>query len=106
MINDFCPVSSNMEKLKKARNRIENPVWGEIYNALLKCRINMVALSPEEYLIFHVNGEPDLTHDYTGLNQCWSTTLMVFQILYNQGSLINPGTYTACKDQYKWNTKH
>ena len=33
----FCPVNANLEDLIKVKTRIKNPVWRDIYCALLKC---------------------------------------------------------------------
>ena len=66
-----------MEDLEKARGTIKNPVWRDIYCALLKCRINYVTLYHEEFLTIPVNKEPDLTANFIGLQQDWSNGIML-----------------------------
>ena len=83
----FCPVNSNMEDLEKAKMSIKNPVWKDIYCALLKCRTNYVTLHPEEFLTILVNKEPELTANFTGLQQGWSNHVMLYQVLDNEGNL-------------------
>ena len=67
----FCPVNSHKEDLEKAKMSIKNPVWKDIYCALLKCRTNYVTLHPEEFLTIPVTKEPVLTANFTGLQQGW-----------------------------------
>ena len=83
----FCPVSSNMEDLVKDKARIKNPVWRDIYYALLKCRINYVTLHPVEILTIPNNKEPDLTSNFAGIQQDWSNGIMLHQVLDNDGNL-------------------
>ena len=44
----FYPVNSTMDSLKEARKRMRNPVWKDIYAALLKCRKNILIVNPED----------------------------------------------------------
>ena len=63
----FDPVRSNMKSLEKAKAQISNPDWRDIYQALMKCRLNILLITPEEYVTFQVNGEPDLTSNDCGM---------------------------------------
>ena len=63
----FNPVNSNMESLVAARQRISNPVWKGIYSALLKCKNQILAVQPDDYVTFPISGEPDLMRNHCGL---------------------------------------
>ena len=67
--------------MKAAQSRIKNPVLKNINAALLKCRQNILSVSPEEYATFPINREPGLTDNYCGTQQQWSKGLMLYQIL-------------------------
>ena len=97
----FCPVSSNMEDLTKAKTRIKNPIWRDIYCALLKCRISYVTLNPEETLTIHINKEPDLTSNFTGIQQDRSNGIMLHQVLNNEGNLCTRDNLTTPKRPIK-----
>ena len=56
----FYLIKSNLESLDDARRKLTNPVWQEIYAALIKCRNNILTVHPEEYVTVLINGEPDL----------------------------------------------
>ena len=90
-----------MEDLVKDKIRIKNPVWRDIYCALLKCRINYVALNPEETLTIPINKEPDLTSNSTGIQQDWSKDLMLHQVLNNEGGLCTLDNLTTPKRPIK-----
>ena len=63
----FDPVNSTMDSLEKARRKIDNSVWRDIYAALLRCRQNILSVNPEKYAAFPINGDPDLTFNHCGI---------------------------------------
>ena len=69
--NVFNPTNSTMENLEAARNKINNPVWKDIYAAPLKCGQNMMTVNPEEYAKLPINGETDITDNHCGIQQHW-----------------------------------
>ena len=67
--------------------RRTQPVWLEIYAALIKCRKNILNVFPEEYATFPLNGELDRTRNHTGIQQSWSKTVMLYQVLNSNDEL-------------------
>ena len=81
----FNPVNSNMESSEANKRRMTNPVWKDIYSALLKCRNHIVDIHPEECTSFPINGKPDLTINHCGVQQICSAGLKLYQILTDRG---------------------
>ena len=65
----FDPINYNLDTLEKARKRIKNPVWAEIYDWLKKCGSSVLNVYPEDVLTVLVVGEPDFTKNE---KLCWS----------------------------------
>ena len=53
----------------KAKNKSKNLLWKEIYGAILACRLNILEISPAEYLTVSLNGEPLITKNMTAIQQ-------------------------------------
>ena len=83
----FCPKKSNLESLEAAWKKMTNPVWCEIYGALIRCRRNIITVYPEEYVTFPIKGEPDITKSNTGIQQNWSKRVMLYEVLDCNGDL-------------------
>ena len=56
--NTYKPISMNWSNIDTAKNRMNNPVWKEIYDSSLTCRRNLLESDPLEFLTLPVNGEP------------------------------------------------
>ena len=85
----FNAIDSNMDSLEAAINKIKNQVWKDIYAALLKCRQNILLVSPEEYTTFQINGKPDITDNHCGIQQHWSKELMLHHMVNDKGDIKN-----------------
>ena len=75
-----------MNDLEKAKQKTQNPVWRDIYDALLTCRKNVLKINPEEYLSIPICGEPDLASNSEGIKQVWCNKMMKCNVLKNDGS--------------------
>ena len=67
--NTYNPMSTNWSEIETAKNRMNNPVWKEIYDSLLSCRKKLLKSDPLEFLTLPVNGEPYLTKNNTAMQQ-------------------------------------
>ena len=56
--NTYNPISTNWSEIVTAKNRMNNPIWKEIYDSLLTCRRNLLKSDPLLFLTLRVNGEP------------------------------------------------
>ena len=81
----FNPTTSTLDDLEKARHKTSNLVWRDIHDSLMICRRNIVYSQPSEYLSVPVNGEPSLAKNFISVNQFWCRTLMIKDVLNNQG---------------------
>ena len=85
--NTFNPISSNWSEIETAKSRMNNPIWKEIYDALLTCRKNLLKANPLELLTLLVNGEPYITKNNTSIQQPWCVNLTINDILNVDGNL-------------------
>ena len=89
----FKPMSSNWSEIEFAKNRMDNPVWKEVYGSLLACRKNLIKASPPEFLTLPVNGEPYITKNNIAIQQPWCEHLTINDILGTDGNLKKIGDY-------------
>ena len=82
----FNPMSSNWSKIEFIRNRMDNPVWKEVYGSLLACRKNLIKASPPEFFTLPVNGEPYITKNNITIQQPWCKYLTIYDILGTDGN--------------------
>ena len=47
----------------------------------------MLMVNAEEYAIFPINGEPNITDNHCGIQQHWSKVLMLHHIINNRGEI-------------------
>ena len=81
----FNPTNVTMND-RKAKQKNQNPVWRDIYVALLTCRKNVLKIHPEEYLAIPICGEPDLTSNNEDIKQAWCNSMMVYNLLKDDGN--------------------
>ena len=87
----------NWSEIETAKNRMNNPVWKEIYDSLLTCRRYLLESNPLEFLTLPVNGEPYLTKNITAIQQPWCENLTINDILDKNGNFKKPEEYLIGK---------
>ena len=73
---------------------MNNLVWRDIYDSLLKCWKNVVSIQPLEFLSVPIMGEPFITKNNTPVNQLWCRNLMIKDVLNNWGDWKQSNGYT------------
>ena len=97
LTNTYNPISTNWSEIETAKNRMNNPVWKDIYDSLLTYRRNLLKSDPLEFLTLPVNGEPYVTKNITAIQQPWCKNLSFNDILDKNGSLKKPEDYSVGK---------
>ena len=95
--NTYDPISMNWSYIETAKNRMNNPIWKEIYDSLLTCRKNLLNSDPLEFLTLPVNGEPYVTKNITAIQQPWCKNLTINDILDKDGKLKKTEEYPVGK---------
>ena len=91
------PYTSNWSEIEFAKNKMDNPVWKEVYGSLLACRKNLIKATPSEFLTLPVNGEPYTTKNNTAIQQPWCTNLTINDILSRDGNFKKSEDYPPGK---------
>ena len=76
---------SNFDSLNKARKMCKNLFWRELYSSLITCRLNVLQDFPEEHKFIPINGEPHITENKIAIQQDWSKSKTVGEILDSNG---------------------
>ena len=82
----FDPVNSNLDCLNKVKVICKNTFWKELYLSLITCRLNVLQDFPEEYKFIPINGEPHITENRVSIQQSWSMSKYLGEILESNGN--------------------